>query len=99
MAGSYRHVTDDNGNFAGTKLLDHMGDAHEALEEMHAMIGWLSHGNRSLIEEAANAVCRCQPPVRGNLCPSVMPGHQCQYRAGHAGPHQASGGGCRREWT
>ena len=42
MAGSYRHVTNADGSFRGTDLLDNLGDAYEALEEMHAMIEWLA---------------------------------------------------------
>lgn len=42
MAGSYRHVTDADGSFRGIDLIDNLGDAYEALEEMHAMIGWLA---------------------------------------------------------
>lgn len=42
MAGSYRHITTDSGKFCGTKYLDHMGDAHGALEECYGMIQWLA---------------------------------------------------------
>jgi hypothetical protein len=52
MAGSYRHVTNDDGSFRGTNLLDHMGDAYEALDECHRMIRWLARGNASLIEQS-----------------------------------------------
>lgn len=42
MAGSYRHVTNADGSYRGSDLLDNLGDASEAVEEMHAMIAWLA---------------------------------------------------------
>lgn len=42
MAGSYRHVTNSDGSFRGTDLIENGGDAHEAIEEMHDMIAWLA---------------------------------------------------------
>jgi hypothetical protein len=42
MAGSYRHVTNADGTFRGIDLIDNLGDAHEALEEMHQMIAYLA---------------------------------------------------------
>lgn len=42
MAGSYRHVTDADGSFRGIDLIDNLGDAYEALEEMHDMIAWFA---------------------------------------------------------
>lgn len=42
MAGSYKHVVNKDGTFRGTTLLDHLGDAHEALEEMYGMIWYLA---------------------------------------------------------
>jgi len=52
MAGSYKHVVDEGGAFAGTTLLDHLGDAHEALEEMYGMIWFLANGDREAVERA-----------------------------------------------
>lgn len=52
MAGSYRRVTDGNGNYIGTALLDHMGDADEALEECVDMFLWLTKGDKKRIYEA-----------------------------------------------
>ncbi len=64
MAGSYRHITNDDGTFAGTALLDHMGDAYEALEECHHMITVLSGGDVQLIAHAvASAQRMCVYPV------------------------------------
>lgn len=44
MAGSYKHVTAPDGQLLprGRTLLDHLGDAHEALEEMYGAIWWLA---------------------------------------------------------
>ena len=42
MAGSYLHVTDTDWSFRGIDLIDNLGDAYEALQEMHAMIGYLA---------------------------------------------------------
>lgn len=37
MAGGWKHI-DRNGEFLGTRLIDNMGDAYEALAECHWMI-------------------------------------------------------------
>jgi hypothetical protein len=42
VAGSYRHVTNEDGTFRGADLLENGGDTYEAVEEMHAMIAWLA---------------------------------------------------------
>ena len=52
MAGSYRHVTDENNRFLGVDLLDNLGDAYEALEECYMMIKYLSGGDTRKIHEA-----------------------------------------------
>lgn len=52
MAGSYRHCVSDDGEFRGTELIDNLGDAYEALEEMYDMIQQLSGGDRQKIFEA-----------------------------------------------
>jgi hypothetical protein len=53
MAGSYSHVVDKRtGKFTGTYLLDHLGDAWEALEEMYGMIWFLASGNAMEVERA-----------------------------------------------
>jgi hypothetical protein len=52
MAGSYMHITNADGSFAGIDLIDNLGDAHEALEECHDMIAWLTGGNRHRIHAA-----------------------------------------------
>lgn len=43
MAGSYKHCVDEQGRFTGVNLLDDLGDAYEALEEMYGMIWWLAY--------------------------------------------------------
>jgi hypothetical protein len=64
MAGSYRHVTNDDGSFRGGDLLDGGGDVYEAVEEMYHMIQILSGGDQARIEQARNeAVKRCTPPI------------------------------------
>jgi hypothetical protein len=52
MAGSYKHVVDSNGEFRGVDLIDNLGDAYEALEEMYDMIQYLSRGDKHAIYEA-----------------------------------------------
>lgn len=52
MAGSYRHITNDDDSFRGVELIDHLGDAREALEECHAMIAYLTGGDKQKIFEA-----------------------------------------------
>ena len=41
MAGSYGHCCNDDGSFR-FDLIENMGDAHEACEQMHTMIWWLA---------------------------------------------------------
>jgi hypothetical protein len=52
MAGSYRHVVDDEGEFRGVELIDNLGDAYEALEECVAMIKQLANDDKSVIYQA-----------------------------------------------
>lgn len=42
MAGSYKHVTNEDGGSAGVGSLENMGDVHEAVEEMHAIIRYFA---------------------------------------------------------
>lgn len=51
MAGSYGHCCNEN-NLFRFSLIDNMGDAHEACEEMFHMIRFLSAGSEARIEEA-----------------------------------------------
>ena len=43
MAGSYKHLTDDNGAFR-FDLIENMGDAHEACQEMWTVINLMEEG-------------------------------------------------------
>jgi len=52
MAVSYKHIVDENNEFIGTELLDHLGDAYEALEECWHMIDILSGSDKDKIFEA-----------------------------------------------
>lgn len=40
MAGSWGHITDDQGRFRGLGTVENLGDAYEALEECYGMV-WL----------------------------------------------------------
>ena len=39
MAGSLKHLTNNDGNYRGMDLIENMGDAEEAIEEMFFIIG------------------------------------------------------------
>lgn len=47
MAGSYRHVVEDDGRLSSNEtiagMLENGGDVYEAVEEMYGMIWWLAH--------------------------------------------------------
>ena len=56
MAGSYKHVVDDRGllrrpeDFAD--MIENLGDAYEAIEEMYGMIWLLAGGEAAKVEAA-----------------------------------------------
>ena len=52
MAGSLRHVTNNDGTFSGSDLIENLGDAHEALEECVAVIRDLAGGDLEAIAAA-----------------------------------------------
>jgi hypothetical protein len=57
MAGSYAHVTDKNGRFRSdfadfTGMIENLGDAYEACEEMHWMIRFLAGDDEATIDAA-----------------------------------------------
>lgn len=54
MAGSFDHI-DNNGEFR-MELIENMGDAYEALQECHAVIYRLAHGNRTRIRDAIDSL-------------------------------------------
>jgi hypothetical protein len=61
MAGSLKHVLNDDGTYRGTGLLENMGDMAEAVEEMAFVILHLQGrwaGSR-LVQEAVERYYRC----------------------------------------
>ena len=55
MAGSYYHVVNQNNKFIGIDLIENLGDAYEAIEEMYFMINYLAKFDKKKIEEAGAA--------------------------------------------
>ena len=60
MAGSYDHVTHDDGSFRRdpddfSNMIENIGDAFEACEQMHWMINYLTAGNRVQINHSVAA--------------------------------------------
>ena len=51
MAGSFRHIVDQNGAFT-MRYIENMGDAHEALEECFDIIG-------ELLDTGVSNIDRC----------------------------------------
>lgn len=59
MAGSYLHCCNTDGTFRTESfydLIENLGDAYEACEEMYWMIDCLAHGDRKMIEAARKLV-------------------------------------------
>lgn len=55
MAGSFKHIVNEKGQFIGCAHLDNLGDAYEALEECYGMIWFLAGGRvfpHAAVEEA-----------------------------------------------
>lgn len=52
MAGSYAHIVNEQGQFVGTRFIENLGDAYEALEECYGMIWQLADGDVAKVEEA-----------------------------------------------
>lgn len=68
MAGSYKHVTKPDGSFNAEdfgEMIENLGDAYEACEEMHFMVSFLAGGDRERIAEAHAAFVASQTP--GNV--------------------------------
>lgn len=57
MAGSYKHLIDDDGRYRGMSLLDHMGDAAETIGECFFIIR--SSLSDEQIEQALDRFYRC----------------------------------------
>ncbi len=56
MAGSYSHCVNDDGSLLSNEdfvdMIDNLGDAYEAVQEMYGMIWLLAGGNRYAVELA-----------------------------------------------
>lgn len=52
MAGSYKHIVNEEGQFVGGELLENGGDVYEGVEEMYGMIWLLADGDASKVEWA-----------------------------------------------
>lgn len=52
MAGSYRHITNEENEFIGIVHLDNLGDCLEALEECYQLIQILAKGSKKRIAKA-----------------------------------------------
>lgn len=42
MAGSYRHLVNDSLEYHGMDLIENLGDAGEAIEQLYGMTCWLA---------------------------------------------------------
>ena len=60
MAGSLKHVVDDDGTYRGVDLLENMGDMHEAVEQMAFMLMLISRTNAGLVRGAEDSYFRCR---------------------------------------
>lgn len=61
VAGSYKHCITDDGKFVGEGfegMIENLGDAYEACEEMVFMINFLANEDKQKIEEALQAFYR-----------------------------------------
>jgi len=56
MAGSYAHVVDKRGRLLNNRnlvgMIENLGDAYEAIEEMYGMIWFLAGGDEAKVEQA-----------------------------------------------
>lgn len=55
MAGSFKHLTNEDGTYRGPDLLENMSDMGQAVEQMFFMIGYLARWDRRKINEASDA--------------------------------------------
>lgn len=60
MAGSYKHVTTENGELISNgkfaEMIENIGDAYEVVEEMYHMIQFLARGDKDKIEKARKQI-------------------------------------------
>lgn len=70
MAGSYHHVTDENGKLRSNEdfinYIENLGDAYEAIEEMYYMIQYLSNGDADSINDSLEWFYETQPQHNDN---------------------------------
>lgn len=56
MAGSYKHVVTKTGKLRSNEsliqMIENLGDAYEAIEEMYGMIWYLADGDAEAVERA-----------------------------------------------
>ena len=71
MAGSFAHCQDDDGQFR-FDLIENMGDAHEACEEMYWIVCYLCAGSQSTLA-AAHAAYVAAPAKRDGTWGSEIP--------------------------
>lgn len=67
MAGSYNHVTDENGQLRGesfTDMIENLGDAYEAIEEMYGMIWFLAGTDERAASRVEQARRQYQDGIR-----------------------------------
>lgn len=73
MAGSYSHCVEDDGSLIKPEdfpnMIENLGDAYEAIEEMYWMIHYLAAGDSARIWEANKAFYAGKrlPPQRSAL--------------------------------
>lgn len=74
MAGSYSHCVADDGqllrNEDCVQMIENLGDAYEAIEEMYELIWILANGERSVVATARAAYgdgLRISPGINGTL--------------------------------
>lgn len=72
MAGSFNHLVGPNGGLR-TDLLDHLGDASEALEDCYALIYELAGGDSARISAACQKLGLVDPWATKRFSDDPMP--------------------------
>jgi hypothetical protein len=82
MAGSYNHCVDDNGQLLSSErmvwpgaMIENLGDAYEAIEEMYGMIWYLA-------ELAYSDVPNAPEDIRGEMIAEAVEGARQNYDMG-----------------
>lgn len=84
MAGSLNHIVAEDGSFT-MDLIESMGDAHEALEECHAIIAILIHyAYRDIGEDPTGALIEVLHQIYPGARARSRQGTRCPilYRSG-----------------